>query len=256
MRGRDVGYAGGYTRRRLLAMGATAAVAGLAGCGSVDTYEFSARPVILPAGIREALGYETLTREQIVETRSRTIGGVEVTATVENHVRVYGSPDDSERGTAAAPIVGITSTPSATVMGRSFNPIAQRSLASLLTSQEGLAFLQQAGLDRIKRAQAPVRWKRGPTFLERREGVCLDAQTTLESYAGLLGGEQPNVVFVHLTRVKAESVVLATAIHGHDIEEAGREFVGSEGYLTPAAFEETVETFAQACASLRYASEG
>lgn len=54
-------------------------------------------------------------------------------------------------------------------------------------------------------------------------------------------------------RVDAESVVIAATVHGHDVEDPGRAFVGPDaGYLSPAAFEGAVDTFAAATAAFEY----
>lgn len=240
-------------RRLLLTGGATAVAAGLAGCSSVTSYEFSTKPAVLPTSARADMEYETIRSTPVVREHSRVIGGVEVDVTLNNHVSVYGATEDSKRGTTTDPIVAIASTPKAAVMGRSFNPLARLSLANLLTSVAGTDFLQQADVDEIGHSRSKIRWERGPRFIASREGTCLDTRTTLESYAGILGGDPQSVAFVHLTRVEADSVVITAAVNGHDVNDSGRPFVGSDaGYLTPNRFEKAVATFADANTAVRY----
>lgn len=242
------------SRRRFLLTAGTAAMgAGMAGCTSVTNFEFSTKPVVLPESARANMGYETIRSKPVVKEHSRVIGGVEVDVTIKNHVSVYGAIEGSRRGTTTNPIVGITSTPKAAVMGRSFNPLSRLSLANLLTSVTGTDFLRQANVDEIGHSRSKIRWERGPRFIASREGTCLDTQTTLESYAGILGGDPQSVAFVHLSRVEADSVVITAAVNGHDIDEPGRPFVDPDvGYLTPDRFEETVATFADATTAVRY----
>jgi len=245
--------AGGCSRRQLLGgILATAATAGLAGCAEATSYEFRATPVVLGSDARAALDYATLDRERVVTERSREVGGVDLTVTVENHTAVYGASGEPG-GSAEAPTVGAVSTPRATVMGRSFNPLARLSLANLLTSDAGTRFLVRTGLDDVGSGSKTVRWVRGPTRIAEQDGRCLGTETTLESYAGVLGGDPPSVVFVHLTRVDADDVVLAAAVHGHDVTEPDRTFVGPDtGYLSPDDFAAAVGTYATATAGLTY----
>lgn len=242
------------SRRRLLGtVGATVVATRLAGCGSVTSYEFGATPVVLGDDAREGLGYVAVRREPVVVERSGTVGGVDVDLTVESHVAVYGTPAETERATAAAPTVGAVSTPNAIVMDRSFNPLARLSLPNLITSESGTGFLARLGLDEIGATGVRMHWQRGPTFVAGREGICLGLETTLESYAGVLGGSPPSVAFVHLARVDTESVVIAAAVHGRDVEDPGRAFVGPEdGHVSPPAFGGAVDTFAAASAGFAY----
>lgn len=240
-------------RRFLLAAGTMAGAVGLAGCSSVTNYEFSAKPVVLPDSVRSNMGYETLHSKPVVKEQSRTIGGVEVNVTVESHVTVYGAAEEAERGTASVPTIGVASTPKASVMGRSFNPLARLSLANLLTSSAGTKFLQQAGVNEVGHNRPKIHWDTQPRFFAEREGTCLDRDTKLESYAGILSGDPQSVVFVHLTRVDADSVVIPVAVHGHDIEDSGRAFVGPDsGYLSPDTFEQAIGVFGTATANLRF----
>lgn len=90
---------------------------------------------------RAALGDVVLRREPVVAERSRTVGGGDVALDGCVHVAVYGTPVETERSTAAAPTVGAASTPRATVVGRSCNPLAWLELATPVTSEQGSELL-------------------------------------------------------------------------------------------------------------------
>lgn len=209
------------------------------------------------------MGYEETLREPVVAERSREVAGVEVQATVESHVAVYEAVTGSESGsttpagdgdapTASTPSVGVASTPRATVSGRSFNPLARLSLANLVTSDAGNEFLRRVGLDRVGVPRERVRWERGPEFVAEREATCVGTRVTIESYAGILGGEPPTVAVVHLARADAESVVLPAAVHGRTVVDVRGSLVGPDGLLSQDAFDAAVETFVTACEAFQY----
>jgi len=218
-------------------------VAGLAGCGRVTQYEFRATPVVLERPASGVPTYETTRREPVVMERSRTIGGVEVTVTMRGHVAAYREPGDSDQASGVPAFLGVISTPKSVVAGREFNPLARLSIPNLLTSTAGVRFLRAVGVDRLGHARSRVRWGRGPLFLESRAVRFLGRETALESYAGVLGGEPPTVAFVHLARVEDDTVVIVAAVHGHDVEDPDRAFVGDdEAYVSTAEFSSTVTT--------------
>ena len=248
-------------RGLLLAVAGVGTATTLAGCGAISTYEFGAAPVVLPRRSRRRLGFEETLREPVTDERSRIVGGVQVQATVESHVAVYeptlrtgrgDSPGSDGRRGAVTPSVGVVSTPRAAVLGRSFNPLARLSLPNLLTSDVAGGFLRRAGLDRVGEPREKVWWERGPAFLADHECTCVGAPATIESYAGVLGGDPATVAFVHLARVTARSVVLVAAVHGRTVEDLGAPFVGPAGYLSRDEFGEVVSTVADVCGALRY----
>lgn len=207
------------------------------------------------------MGYEETLREPVVTERSREVAGVDVQATVESHVAIYepataaGSTTPTGDGggpTATTPSIGVVSTPRATVSGRSFNPLARLSLANLVTSDAGNEFLRRVGLDRVGVPRQRVRWERGPEFVAERTATCVGTRVTIESYAGLLGGEPPTAAVVHLARADAESVVLPAAVHGRTVADVRGSLVGPDGFLSQAAFDAAVETFVTACEAFQY----
>lgn len=97
--------------------------------------ETGAAPASLGEDARAALGDVVLRREPVVAERSRTVGGGDVALDGCVHAAVYGTPVETERPTAAAPTVGAASTPRATVVGRSCDPLAWLELATPVTSE-------------------------------------------------------------------------------------------------------------------------
>lgn len=211
------------------------------------------------------MGYGETLREPVVAERSREVAGVQIQATVESHVAIYEAVTGSASGsttpagdgagpTAATPSVGVASTPRATVSGRSFNPLARLSLANLVTSDAGNEFLRRVGLDRVGVPRERVRWERGPAFVAERTATCVGTRVTIESYAGILGGEPLTVAVVHLARADAESVVLPAAVHGRTVADVRSPLVGPGGLLSQDAFDAAVETFVTACEAFQYES--
>jgi hypothetical protein len=245
--------AAGRTRRAFVRGLGALTVLG-SGCSALTSYEFAAPPVVLPPDARRLLGYGDAGQGTHTVERTREVGGTEVTATIESAISVYRPEGATGPPTAPAPTVGVVSTPRARLQGRAFNPLTRLSLANLLTSDAGTRFLRRADLDRLANPGA-VTWVRGPRFLAGRAGSCLDAATQIDSYAGVLAGEPNAVAFVHLTRVAADSVVVAAAVHGHEVQRRERAFVGQDGFIPTTAFEATVETYRRAIAGLAYAEE-
>lgn len=244
-----------HARRGLLA-GAAALLAALAGCRSVSRYEFRADPVVWSAADREGLGYRETLRAPVTAEHAGTVDGDRVRVTVRSRLAVYAPGGNGP--TAAEPAVGALSTPRARLSGESFNPLATREPTALLTTERGLAFLGRVGLDRVGHRRASARWARGPRLLARRPASCLDRAVEVASYGGLLAGEPPSVAVVHLARVRADSVVLAAAVHGRDLSDdaatagAERPLVGPDGYLAAATVEAVAALLARVCGALRY----
>ena len=237
------------SRRLLLRATAVAAVVGLAGCGTVDNYEFSADPVVLPAPARDRLGYRERLREPLVLQRSAAVAGTDVTVTVESPVAVY---ETTPGVTPADPVLGVASTPPASIRDRSLNPLARRSRSGVLASEAGGRLLDRLDVGGDG-ASGGVGWRRPPTRLRDRSARCLGRETTVESYAGLVAGDPDRVVGLHLTRAAVDSVVLAVAAHGCDAAEDDRSLVGPDGHLTPDEFVAVADLVAETTPALRYA---
>ncbi len=241
----------GCTRRQFFrTIGAGTLATGIAGCSSVTNYEFDAKPVILPDETLDQLTLEEPLQTPVTAAHTQEVGGVEIEASIESHVTVYESTPGAGNIWDA---IGAVSTPQASLMGRTLNPLARTSVANLLTSHGGTRFLRHLGLDDIGDSRARVQWDRGPRFIAGREGTCLGNETTLESYAGILTGDSPSVAFIHVTRVDGDSIVIAAAVHGHEVEDPNKSLTDPvPGYLLQEAFETAVERFGDASAAFEY----
>lgn len=245
---------GVLSRRALLGMVGSGMVSVVSGCGTVEHYEFVTDPVVLPVDARRSLGYAEVLVETITNRTSRTVGGVDVEATVESEVAVYEAVGE-DGPTVVAPSVGVVSTPDASVAGRSFNPLAHLSVSALLTSQYGNAFLRRAGLNRVGHDRDTVVWERGPERLAGRNGTCVGESGTIESFGGVLAGDSSTVVFVHVLRVDARSVVLTAAVHGRHVEDTERPYVGPDGYLEREQLATAAGAHANVARRFRYADD-
>lgn len=236
-------------RRRGLLAGAAGLLAGLAGCRSVSRFEFRADPVAWPAPDREAEGYRRRLRTTVVTSHTATVEGVDTRATVRSRLAVYEHGGGDLR--APRPVVGVLSTPRASMDGRTLNPLARLPLDALPRSERGSGFLKRVGLDRVGHLRTEPAWARPPWVVATRPVDCLGQPGRIESHAGVLAGEPRSVAYLHLLRVEGDSVVLAAAIHGRDATDR-QPLLGPDGSLGRAAFEGAVELFADACGALRY----
>jgi hypothetical protein len=66
--------------------------------------------------------------------------------------------------------------------------------------------------------------------------------------------EQASVAFVHASRVRADTVVPAL-VHGEDVDDRGRPFVGPDGYIPRADLERAVRALGAVSAALVYAAD-
>lgn len=255
-------------RRFLQTAAATTGATLLAGCSGLTDQEFIADAVVLPQADQEELGFATVVEKTERREFSETVGGQDVTATVESGISVYVEADvevdfgtqtpanETATGTATNETgsldnvsadalsggqlsVGVLSTPAAKVAGQSLNPLARLGLADLLTSDQAEGFLTSAGVGEGD----SVNWERGPEALSTVEGTMLDQDVTVETHAGIVSGETPNATYLHMARVENDSsVVIAVGIQSFDVEDTERAFVGSDGYMTQSELDEARST--------------
>jgi hypothetical protein len=233
--------ASGVDRRTFLrAAGATALVGAVAGCSEVANREFVADAVVLPDDAQSELGFSEAAARRDSRVVSRTVAGQDVQVTVESFVSVYGELDGELT-------LGVLSTPTASVAGQTLNPLARIGLGDLLTNATAESFLGSAGVG----ASGGVNWERGPERVGTTDGTLLGESVTVESHAGVLGGESSNVVYLHMARVEAgDSVVIAAGVHGFEVESTTRDYVGDGGYLPTATFDDIVATVVAVDAAL------
>ncbi|WP_324664894.1 DUF6517 family protein [Haloarcula sediminis] len=263
-----------WNRRTFLKLaGATAGAGLLAGCSEVTDQEFVADAVVLPEADQDELGFAPVVERTERRKFSETVGGQDVTATVESAASVYVEADvelefGTEAGTATGTAtnetgalddvdtsalsggqlsVGALSTPAATVAGQSLNPLASLGLSEMLTSDQAESFLTSAGVGEGD----SVEWERGPTELSTAEGTLLDQDVTVETHAGVVSGETPNATYLHMARVETDSsVVIAVGIQSFDVEDTSKELVGPDGYVSESELDEARSTVADVDAAL------
>lgn len=261
-----------WDRRRFLqAAGATAGAGLLAGCSGLSDQEFIADAVVLPEEAQEDLGFATVAERTERREISRTVGGQDVTATIESAISVYIEADielnfgaETATGTAtnqtgasgdvsAAALaggqltVGALSTPAAKIAGQSLNPLATLGLGELLTSSRAGGFLRSAGVGE----GGSVDWERGPEQLSTVEGTLLDQDVTVETHAGVVNGETPKATYLHMARVENDnSVVIAVGIQSFDVEDTSKPFIDPDGYMTEEELEDARSTVVDVDAAL------
>ena len=261
-----------WSRRRFLQLAGAAAGAGLlAGCSGLTNREFIADAVVLPEEDQDELGFAPVVERTERREFSETVGGQDVTATVESAVSVYVDADlELDFGTATATgtatnetgslddvngetlsggqlSVGVLSTPAATVAGQSLNPLARLGLADMLTSDQAESFLTDAGVSEGD----SVEWERDPTELSTSEGTLLDQDVTVETHAGVVSGETPNATYLHMARVETDSsVVIAVGLQSFDVDDTSKDLVGPDGYVTESELDEARSTVTDVDAAL------
>ncbi|MEF8779809.1 MAG: DUF6517 family protein [Haloferacaceae archaeon] len=123
-----------------------------------------------------------------------------------------------------APLAGATfslatlSTPDASVLGQSVNPLRSLGTAELLRQETARRVLRRAGLSDAD----SIEWLVGPreirTDLEERTVNLLGNETPLESYEGVVSGRDgPWLVGIHVARVADDDLVVAAGVHRHPI---------------------------------------
>lgn len=219
------------TRRALLAAAATAAAGGLAGCSRISSYTYAAEPVVLPADRRASLGLAEAARRSVTREHRRDVDGLPVEVTVTSRVAVYEAEGDGPwPGTDAG--VGVVSTPAARLMGRTLNPLAEMALQDLLTDPRTEPVLRRSGL-----ADGALEWRRGPTPLATDSThpppALLGTATPLRSFGAVVAGrEGPGAAFLHAGRgTPADNVVVAAAVHRHDVDATAGPYVGPDGFV-------------------------
>ena len=142
---------------------------------------------------------------------------------------------------ASSTTIGGVSTPTASVMGQSLNPVANMSPSELLTDPEARLLLASAGVDGLDGD-----WFEGPDELASMDAPVanLSGSHQISSYAGLTGSaDDPTVVFVHLALAEtdADDLVVLAASRSSEVDQIDLEYVGDGGYLRESTFEDDVD---------------
>lgn len=252
----------GPARRAVIGTGLALATASLAGCLGLFTREFAATPVVLPPATRRRLNYHELADRSLPLEVNAGVAG----ATVRSHLAAYGPADVAGGDPLDRPALVALATPDAVVGGRSLNPLVDAPLSELVSGELVGRVVDAADVLVGERDGPPSpgglglpAWETRPRPVPHASppvGRVLGLDATVESYAGLAGGAEPQVVVLHLLRVKPDDVVLAAGVHavseasaaisddsamdaGTDRDPAAtpgpaRPLVGDDGYVTTA----------------------
>ena len=125
------------TRRKALLTAGTTLTALLSGCGATQQeFSFTATPGrITQQGLSNA-GYNPDQQEEIIQQRTVEAAGQERDVTVTNYLRTY-TRSISQRGISRELVAAIFTSPSISILGQQFNPLADLGLKELLERTQG-----------------------------------------------------------------------------------------------------------------------
>lgn len=167
----------------MLKLAGAALAVGLAGCSGTQRRE--AAPVSLDgAGPSAAYGLE----RTLTPTRTVSPDSLDLEVTVVSHTASYHR--DGE-GFLADVGVGLLATPTLEEAGGSLNPLANRPLTDLLTSDAGRPLVEELGVE--------SGWATTPVPVGEASGTLLGTETTVETFAGRTN--DGDLALVGLTRV-------------------------------------------------------
>lgn len=192
--------------RRTAVAVALAALLATSGCLGVlggDDLSFSASQATVSEDALQETGYEEVRVNESVITREFSVAGQSRNVTVTNWVAMYErTVDVPVLGERRAAVFGAFASPEVSVLGQSFNPIAdysERELANLAQQQySGLSIGQTAST---------------------RNVTVLNETTEVTKFEGSaeIGGQSVDV-FVHVTKVKHDGDhVVAVAIYPQNL---------------------------------------
>lgn len=126
-----------------------------------------------------------------------------------------------------APMGGVTfsmavlSTPTASVAGKSANPLTEVDTTKLLRREEAKQLLTRAGISDVD----GLAWAAGPEPVEPGEGpttvTLLGTETEIESFVGVVEGDAgPWGVGVHFVRADADDHVIVVGVHRRAVGSA------------------------------------
>lgn len=174
-----------------------------AGCaGLLVEDRYAATPATVPAETLAETGYERETADRLVANRT-DVGGTDQDVTVVSHLRTYSrSSDGALGGEVSAGTVVVVSTPSVSVAGSEFNPVADRSVRELMV-QNGDR-LGPGGL-------------RNVTERDRRRETVLGTETTVVTFDATAGpSRRPVATTVEATRVEHDGDYVVVVVAAPD----------------------------------------
>jgi hypothetical protein len=125
------------TRRQTLLAAGTTMTAFLTGCAATQQeFSFSATPGRVTQQILSDTGYTPDQREEIVQQRTVEAAGQERDVTVTNYLRTY-TRSISQSGISRELVAAVFTSPSISIVGQQFNPLADLELRGLLERTQG-----------------------------------------------------------------------------------------------------------------------
>ncbi len=216
----------GTSRRTVLKTGSLLAGAvALAGCEGLRRQRFEAAPATLgaPASGR----YEPRERRTLTERREESVGGTAVEVVIENRMGTY------ERA-AGSGWVGTLTSPDASMLGQSLNPLAGLTPTALV-GEYGDPMLTATALTGRKR----VGWRLKPAAVGEFSGTLLGSEVPVTTLLGVT--ESQEAVLLRLGRTtNAGDLVVVASVQQYPAPEAvpdsaagllGEGGVPSEGQL-------------------------
>lgn len=188
-----------------VAFAALVATTGCLGVLGGDELSFSASQATVADSALEETDYEEASVEESEVTREFSAAGQSRNVTVTNWVAMYErTVSIAGIGEQRAAVFGVFASPEVSVLGQSFNPIAEysdRRLAELAQQQyDGLTIDERVGT---------------------REQTVLGKSTEVSKFEGTakLSGGQSVDVYVHVTKVKHDGdFVVAVAIYPQQLD--------------------------------------
>lgn len=120
--------------------------------------------------------------------------------------RIYWNPIDSEWAATTQMTVAVFTTPSASVGGRSLNPLSQVDEEQFVTA-EGGDYLEQSGIREAAGLGGNLSWTVPPAEVASRSVTFLGNQATLRSYVGYVktaDSEVPRSLLVNLATTETD----------------------------------------------------
>ena len=125
------------TRRKALLTAGTTLTALLSGCGATQQeFSFTATPGRITQQVLSNAGYNPDQQEEIIQQRTVEAAGQERDVTVTNYLRTY-TRSISQRGISRELVAAIFTSPSISIVGQQFNPLADLGLKELLERTQG-----------------------------------------------------------------------------------------------------------------------
>lgn len=191
--------------RRAVLAGAAVGMASMAGCMDLisgETVEFTAsEAAVSDAGLDET-EYAHLETEELTIDEQVEAGGIERQLVVTNWINTYEKDLTVQGDVQQAATFAVVSTPSAELLGRSLNPIAQLSHEELLDEFQNELGDDYDGVDDIE-------------LVEEREEIVLEQEELVSTFETTTEFEGEEVeIYIHVATVtNDEDLIIAVGAH-------------------------------------------